>query len=288
MGFSYLRPMQKQPKIWFITGVSGGLGLALMQEVLKTGDIVIGTVRKEHQLQSVRELHPANAKAILLDVTDFKGAKDAVASVIRDFGRIDVLVNNAGFGVFGAIEELTLEECRVQMETNVFGVIHLTQCVLPFMRKQKSGAIVQLSSIAGIRAAAGLGIYNASKFALEGLSEALYHELLPLNIKVLLVEPGPFRTEFAGTSAMEARTVIEDYDSTAGAFRRLMHERNGTQIGDPVKGSQAIIKALHAEVTPLRLPLGRIAMEGMLAKMDWVKKEITAWETTIVDTDIAE
>lgn len=280
--------MQNQPKIWLITGVSGGLGLALMREVLKTGDIVIGTVRKENQLQGIRALHAQNAHAVLMDVTDFPGAARAVAKIIQDFGRIDVLVNNAGFGVFGAIEELTMEECRHQMETNVFGVIHLTQCVLPHMRKQKSGAIVQLSSIAGIRAAAGLGIYNASKFALEGLSEALYHELLPLNIKVLLVEPGPFRTEFAGTSAVEAKSMIADYDQTAGAFRRLMHERNGTQIGDPVKGARAIITALNSNQTPLRLPLGKIAMDGLLAKLDWMKREVAEWEEVIVDTNIDE
>lgn len=275
----------KNPKIWLITGVSGGLGLALMKEVLKLGDIVIGSIRNPNQQDQIRSLHPENAHPLVLDINDHEAVKNAISLLIQKFGRIDVLVNNAGFGLFGAIEECSLDEVRMQMETNFFSNLFLTQNVLPHMRKHKSGCIVQLSSIAGIRSAAGLGIYNASKYALEGYSEALYHECKPLNINVILVEPGPFRTEFAGTSARVAEKEIEDYKETAGAFKQLMHERNGTQIGDPVKGSQKIIKAVNHPTPPLRLPLGKIALDGIRAKMEWINSETTAWESDIIDTD---
>lgn len=275
-------------KIWLITGASAGLGRALMQEVLKTGDICIGSVRKQEQKEALDQWFPGKSFGVVLDVTDAEACHSAITEIKTQLGGLDVLVNNAGFGYFGAMEELSMEESRDQFETNVFGAIRMSQLVLPIMRAQGSGAIFQISSIAGFRSAAGLGIYNASKYALEGLSEAMYYELKPLGIRVHLIEPGPFRTEFAGRSSKIAANSIKAYDETAGAFRRGMAAKNGKQEGDPVKAAQKMIKLLHTEGAPFRLPLGRWALEGMRAKMQWVQQEITAWEQDILDTDIED
>lgn len=272
-------------KIWLITGASAGLGRALMNEVLETGDICIGTVRKPEQKQELDQLKPGRSFGALLDVTDDHACHSVIQWVNQEFGKLDVLVNNAGFGYFGAMEELSMDECRDQFETNVFGAIRMSQLALPIMRAQGSGAVVQISSIAGFRSAAGLGIYNASKYALEGLSEAMYHELKPLGIRVHLIEPGPFRTEFAGRSSKIALHTIEDYAETAGAFRRGMAAKSGKQEGDPRKAALKIIKLLDTEGAPLRLPLGKWALDGMRAKMQWVQEEISAWEKDILDTD---
>lgn len=272
-------------RIWMITGASAGLGKALMQEVLNAGEMCIGTVRQEAQKKELDAWMPGKSFGVVLDVSNESSCIEAVDWVTQRFGRLDVLVNNAGFGYFGAMEELSMEECRDQFETNVFGAIRMSQLVLPQMRKQETGALIQISSIAGFRSAAGLGIYNASKYALEGFSEAMYHELKPLGIRVHVIEPGPFRTEFAGRSSKIAARTIEAYAATAGAFRQGMAAKNGKQEGDPQKAAQKIIKLLNSESAPFRLPLGRWALEGMRAKMQWVQSEITSWETDILDTD---
>ena len=274
-----------EQRIWFITGVSGGLGRALMEEVLKNGDICFGSVRKKEQLGVVQALHPTNSRAVLLDVCQHDQIYDAIKAVEREFGHLDVLVNNAGFGYFGAMEELNMEECRNQFDTNVFGAIRMTQAVLPMMRTARKGNILQISSVAGMRSAAGLGIYNASKYALEGFSEALYFELKPLGIHVSLIEPGPFRTEFAGSSGKEAALSIADYDATAGQFRKNMRDKSGSQEGDPQKAAKKMIKLVHDSEPPLRLPLGKYALDGIRAKLQWVERELKDWEKDIVDTD---
>jgi NAD(P)-dependent dehydrogenase (short-subunit alcohol dehydrogenase family) len=212
-------------KIWLITGISSGLGKALAQAVMANGDFVIGTLRQPAQVEAFNRDHDGKGKAMLLDVTDHEAIEKAVAEIKDHFPRIDVLVNNAGVGFIGAVEESSLEEIRQVFEVNVFSVLKMTQEVLPLMRQQGNGHVVQISSQAGIKASAGFGIYNASKFALEGFSEALAQEVAPLGIHVSMVEPGPFRTKFAGAALGQAERVISDYDETAGAFRAKLKGR---------------------------------------------------------------
>lgn len=272
-------------KVWLITGVSGGLGRALAIEAANKGDIVIGTVRKPEQLDEFRNLIPGKTFSVKLDVTQHFQTKAVIDPVIEKFGRVDVLVNNAGYGLLGAIEEVNTREVREQFETNVFGALTVTQAVLPFMRKQKSGHIVQMSSAAGFRSSPGLGIYNASKFALEGLSEALAYEVAPLGIKVTIVEPGPFRTQFAGTSSIRAAATIKDYESTAWLRIKTIHQYNGKQLGDPKKAALAIIKAVESENPPLRLALGQYAVDAIKAKIESVVNDLTAWEDVGLNTN---
>ena len=261
-------------KIWFITGISSGLGKALAESVIETGDFVIGTFRKESQVEEFNKKRIINAKAILLDITEEKSVETSIEKVIAEYGKIDVLVNNAGIGFIGAIEETSLTEVRSVFEPNFFGTLKLTQAVLPFMRKEKAGHIVQISSHGGIKAFAGFGIYNASKFALEGFSEALAQEVAPLGIKVSIVEPGPFRTKFAGEGLGEATRVIDDYSETAGAFRKKIKGIDGKQEGDPIKASKAIIKLVNSEKPSLRLPLGKVALMTIGMKLDSVQSNL--------------
>jgi NAD(P)-dependent dehydrogenase (short-subunit alcohol dehydrogenase family) len=271
-------------KIWLITGVSGGFGRALALEAATSGDIVFGTLRKQSQIEEYNSLVPGKTFGLELDVNDHPRIPLIVAHILDQFGRIDVLVNNAGYGLFGAIEEVSMDEARMQMETNFFGALAVTQAVLPIMRKQKSGNIVQISSQAGMRANAGLGLYNASKFALEGFSEALSVETRHLNIHVTLVEPGPFRTEWAGPSSIRAAKVIDEYNETAGTVISYINGISGTQPGDPVKGAKAILKAVRSENPPLRLPLGSIALNGIREKLKSVEENLAKWESVSIDT----
>lgn len=277
--------MLAQNKVWFITGVSSGLGRHLAEEVAKMGNTVIGTVRKMEQLTGIDELVKGKTFGYLLDVNDHQQVQKVIGEVAEKFGKIDVLVNNAGYGLMGAIEETSMQEARDQMETNFFGALAVTQAVLPFMRKHQSGHIVQISSQAGIAANHGLGIYNASKFALEGFSEALYKEMLPLGIKVTLVEPGPFRTEWAGASMKFAEKTIDAYAETAGKLKQYIKSISGNQPGDPVAGSHSIMKIVAAENPPLRLALGKLAVETLRKKADWIKQEVAEWEQVSADAD---
>jgi len=224
-------------KIWFITGISSGLGKALAQTVIENGDFVIGTFRNQTQADVFNNQYKDEAFALTLDITKPTEIEKAVKLVSEKFGSIDVLVNNAGFGFAGAIEETSTEETREIFEANFFGTLKLTQSFLPMLRQQKGGHIIQISSHGGFKAFPGFGIYNASKFALEGFSEALAIEVAPLGIKLTIVEPGPFRTNFAGSSFKEAEKIIEDYNPTAGAFRERMKQVDGKQEGDPIKAS---------------------------------------------------
>jgi len=261
-------------KTWLITGISSGLGKALAEAVLAEGDFVIGTFRRESQVAEFNKKNIKNAKAIVLDITNEKDIETAINKIIAEFGKIDVLVNNAGIGYVGAVEESSIQEVRNIFETNFFGTLKLTQSVLPFMRKEKKGHIVQISSHGGIKAFAGFGIYNASKFALEGFSEAMAQEVEPLGIKVSIVEPGPFRTNFAGNGLKEAEKIIDDYSETAGAFRTKLKGVDGKQEGDPVKAAKAIIDLVHSEKPSLRLPLGKIALMTIGMKLDSVKSDL--------------
>ena len=261
-------------KIWVITGISSGLGKALAESVIKEGDFVIGTFRHESQVEEYNKKNIKNSRAILLDITNEQNIINSVEKIISEYRKIDVLVNNAGMGFVGAIEETSLKEVRTVFETNFFGTLYLTQKILPYMRKEKNGHIIQISSHGGIKAFAGFGIYNASKFALEGFSEALAQEVASLGIQVSIIEPGPFRTNFAGNRLGEAENIISDYDETAGAFRTKLKGVDGKQEGDPVKASRAIIDLVNSENPSLRLPLGKVALMTIGMKLDSVKSDI--------------
>ncbi len=277
-----------QAPVWFITGCSTGFGRELAKLVLGRGWRAVMTARNPAQLSDLLEGHADQALALRLDVTDRASVRDAVEEAERKFGRVDVLVNNAGYGYLAAIEEGEDEGIRAQFETNVFGLIALTQAVLPLMRAQKGGHVVNISSIGGLVSFAATGFYHATKYAVEGLSESLSIEGAPLGIKVTIVEPGPFRTDWAGRSIIESNTVIDAYDETAGARRRQTRERSGNQVGDPVRGAEAIITAVMAENPPLRLLLGAPAFELAHAKLDRLRNEFEAWKEVTLDADYPE
>jgi len=280
--------MNHSPRIWLITGVSGGIGRALAIEAAQNGDIVYGTLRKAEQLDAFNKLVPGKTFGAILDVNEHQTISTVLDRIIKQEGRIDILVNNAGYGLFGAIEEVSMEEARQQMETNFFSVMALTQAVLPIMRKQGSGWILQVSSMSGVRANAGTGLYNASKFALEGLSEALALEVKHLNIKVILIEPGPFRTDWAGASSVRAKNVIKDYDASSGERLKALQGMNGNQPGNPVKAAKAIMIAVNSESPPLRLVLGKVALDAMRDKFKTVEEEFSKWEAVSLDTSFEE
>ena len=277
-----------QTPVWFITGCSTGFGRELARLVLARGWRAVMTARNPTQLDDLVEGHADRALAIRLDVTDRANIRDAVIEAERRFGRIDVLVNNAGYGYLAAIEEGEDEGIRAQFETNVFGLIALTQAVLPLMRAQKKGHVVNISSIGGLVSFAATGFYHATKYAVEGLSESLSIEGAPLGIKVTIVEPGPFRTDWAGRSIIESRTTIDAYDETSGARRRQTRERSGNQAGDPVRGAAAIVTAVMAENPPLRLLLGAPAFELAHAKLDRLRAEFETWKEVTLDADYPE
>lgn len=266
-------------KIWFITGISSGLGKALAQSVIGNGDFVIGTFRSQIQADVFNNQHKDEAFAIALDITKPDETDKAFNLIQAKFGKVDVLVNNAGFGFAGAIEETSTAEVREVFEANFFGTLQLTQTFLPMLRHQKSGHIIQISSHGGFKAFPGFGIYNASKFALEGFSEALAMEVAPLGIKLTIVEPGPLRTNFAGSSFRQAQRIIEDYNATAGAFRERMKQVDGNQEGDPIKAAKAIIDITKLDAPPLRLPLGKMAIISLISKLESVNKDVEQFKT---------
>jgi short-subunit dehydrogenase len=263
-----------EKRIWFITGISSGLGKALAQTIIENGDFVIGTFRNQTQADSFNNQHKEDAFALTLDITKPIEIDNVFKLITRKFGKVDVLVNNAGYGFAGAIEESSIAETRAIFEANFFGALQLTQIFLPLFRQQKSGHIIQISSHGGFKAFPGFGIYNASKFALEGFSEALAIEVAALGIKLTIVEPGPFRTNFAGSSFKQADKVIEDYNPTAGVFRERMKQVNGKQEGDPIKASQAIFDISKLNTPPLRMPLGKIAIISITSKLESVQKDL--------------
>jgi NAD(P)-dependent dehydrogenase (short-subunit alcohol dehydrogenase family) len=275
-------------RTWFITGASTGFGRLLAEEILKGGGKVVATARKLDKIADLEQKYPEKAKAFALDVTDPAQILSIVAQTLTTFGPVDVLVNNAGYGLAGGIEEATEEEFMPVFETNVFGLMRVTRAFLPHFRKQRSGNIVNLSSIGGLIGSAGWGYYNASKFAVEGFSEALAAELAPLGVHVTIVEPGPFRTDFLGRSGVEAKERIADYDATAGKTRQYFHDQAGKQKGDPLRAVHAIIQAVEAPQPPLHLVLGALALQRMRGKLDQWKAELNAWETTTVGADFPE
>lgn len=273
-------------KVWFITGCSTGFGRALALEALQQGNKVGVSARKTEDIQDIINKYPETAIAIKLDVTNDVEITSATAKMLDQFGRIDVLVNNAGIGYFGAIEESEDQEVRRMFEINVFGLANITKAVLPVMRKQKSGHIVNIASIGGLVGFPGVGFYNATKFAVDGLSESLSKEVAPLGIKVTIVAPSGFRTDWAGRSANNSNVVIDDYASTAGANKATIRGYSGNQPGDPVKAAEAIVAAVNDSNPPLRLLLGAGALKGARNKITELQKDFDAWEKTTLGADV--
>lgn len=279
-------------KTWLITGCSSGFGKVLAEAVLARGDQAVTTARDPASLHPFLERYPATCRTTALDVTKPETAAAAVVLAEQAFGGLDVLVNNAGHGFLAAVEEGTPEEYRPMFETNVFGVIETTRAALPALRRSAGktgmGRIVNFSSLGGLVGRAGSGFYNATKFAVEGLSEALAQELAPLGIAVILAEPGPFRTEFLGRSINAGKAELPAYADTAGKMRRTQKNNNGKQAGDPVKAVAVILKAVDAEHPPLHLPLGEAAYAGARAKFAAFAKTMEAWEADAKTTGFGE
>ena len=274
--------------VWFITGASTGFGRLLAEEVLRRGGKVIATARSLAKVADLEETYPERAKAYALDVTDPAQVISIVAQATACFAPVDVLVNNAGYGVTGAIEEVTEDEYLPMFETNVFGLLRVTKALLPKMRERGSGHIINLSSIGGLIAMPGWGYYNATKFAVEGLTEALAGECEPLGIHVTAIEPGAFRTDFLGRSGKEAEAQIEDYAATAGKAREYFQTQAGKQKGDPQRAVEAIIAVVEAEDPPRHLLLGTQALTRFRKRLgDWTG-ELDAWESTTVGADFPD
>ena len=247
-------------RTWFITGVSSGLGLALARAALSAGDTVAGTVRRELDRAGFEDVAPGRAIGLIMDVTDETAVRRAVADAEARMGRIDVLVNNAGYGLVGALEEASLAEIRDQFEVNVFGALAVIQAVLPGMRARRAGRIITITSVSGLAAWGGTGIYCASKFALEGATQALAQEVAELGIKVINVAPGGLRTDYAGRSLVLTQRTLPDYDGAARLPRRVLAEGAGHESGDPAKAAAAILKIAEADNPPLHLLLGADAI----------------------------
>ncbi len=282
-----------QTRIWFITGCSKGLGRALAETVLEQGETVVLTARNLQQIEDLVIRFPNRTLAVKLDVTKPEEVREAVKQAIAKFGRIDVLVNNAGYGVLGAIEEVNDEEVRSQFETNFFGVLEVLRTVLPYMRQQRSGHILNISSVGGFVSYAGTGIYNGTKFALEGISEALAQEVTPIGIKITIVEPGGFRTDFVTRSLVITDIQINDYEPVIGEMRQgardiLDQKLEFQESGDPKKAALAMIKAVDSENPPLRLVLGEDAIYAINAKLESVKTELDAWKEVSLNTAFDE
>ncbi|WP_437780948.1 oxidoreductase [Sorangium sp. So ce1097] len=275
----------KNERVWFITGASRGIGAEIAKAALAAGDRVVATARDPRSITDRFGRHEA-LLPVALDVTDEASVAAAVEAAIARFGRIDVLVNNAGFGVVGAIEETQGDEVRRVFETNVFGLLAVTRAVLPQLRKQRAGLILNLSSVGGYRSGAGFGVYCSTKFAVEGISEALHAELAPLGIAVTVLEPGYFRTEFLeAKSVVETGKVIADYAGTAGKVRSYAKEVSLQQPGDPVRLARVVVELARAKNPPLRLPLGSDAIAAIEAKNALVAQELAAWRAVAESTD---
>lgn len=272
-------------KIWLITGCSSGLGRAFAITALSQGYKVAVTSRNLSDIQDIVACHQENALAVQLDVTNPSDIKAAIKNVLDRFGKIDVLVNNAGIGYFGSIEESDESETRRMMEINFYGLANVTREILPVMRKQKSGHIINISSICGIYSYPGLGYYNATKYAVDGFTETLHREVKDLGIKVTIVAPGAFRTQWAGRSAKESETNIQDYSATSHNFKTIIRNSNGQQPGNPQKAADAVVQLVESATPPLRLVLGTDAMEAANLKLQELKSDFEAWRPVTIGTD---
>lgn len=275
-------------KVWFITGCSAGFGRLLAEAALERGDRVVATARDESKIVDLTDTYPQTALALTLDVTDKDTIVAAVQDAMETFGQIDVLVNNAGYGLTGAVEEASDEEIEQIVATNVFGLVDTTRAVLPHMRERRSGHILMLSSISGLLGVPGLGYYNLTKFAVEGFSEALAAETRHLGIRVSILEPGMFRTDFSSRSELAAHVAMDDYKESAGKTREYFAAQAGQQKGDPAKAVEAMLQVADMPEPPLHLLLGRSAYERQLAKLDEWKKNLEEWKAVTLGADFPD
>lgn len=273
------------PRVWMITGASRGIGARIAEAALAQGDAVVATSRNADAV--AQRLGASNALLPLaLDVTNEAQARHAVGAALERFGHIDVLVNNAGYGLLGAVEEATADEVRRLYETNVFGLLNVTRAVLPAMRARRAGHVINISSLGGVQSGAGFGIYCSTKFAVEGITEALHAELAPLGIHATVVEPGYFRTEFLDTASLSvSQLVLDDYAATAGAVRDAARRINLNQPGDPVRLAQAVMQLVASPTPPLRLPLGTDTLQTIADKHAFVASETAQWRALAASTD---
>jgi len=272
-------------KVWFITGCSTGFGRELAKQVLELGHKAVVASRKTDDVADIVADYPDTSIAVKLDVTNSDEIKSSVEEAIKKFGQIDVLVNNAGIGYFGAIEESEDDEVRRMFEINFWGLANMTKAVLPLMRKKRSGNIVNIASIGGLVGFPAVGYYNATKFAVDGFSDALSKETAPLGIKVTVVCPSGFRTDWAGRSANNSKIVIDDYKNTAETNKNTIRGYSGKQPGDPVRAAKAIVDAVESENPPLHLLLGVAALKGARNKLEVLKKDFDTWEDTTTGAD---
>jgi NAD(P)-dependent dehydrogenase (short-subunit alcohol dehydrogenase family) len=280
--------MNRDNPVWLITGCSSGIGRELAKLVLARGWRAVVTARDPSKVVDIAKAHADRALVMPLDVTRRAQIGEAVAAAKKRFGRIDALVNNAGYGYLAAIEEGEDEAVRAMFEANVFGLIDMTKAVLPIMRAQGSGLIVNVSSIGGLTSQAATGYYHGTKYAVEGISESLAAEVKPLGIDVLIVDPSAFRTNWAGASIKQSATRIDAYAATAGERRKQVESRDGTQPGDPARAAQAIVGAALSDTPPLRLLLGKAALNLARKKLDFMRKDFDAWESTTLGADFPE
>ncbi len=275
-------------RVWLITGCSTGFGRELVKIVSEKGEIAIGTVRNENQIKDLESINPDLVKGIVLDVQKQDTIDAASEYINNEFGRLDVLVNNAGYGTLGPIEETSEEEVQRQFDVNVFGCVRMIKLALPFMRKQRSGNILNITSIAGLNGFPGVGIYNGSKFALEGIGEALAAETRHIGINVTNIEPGPFRTDWAGRSATFNESSIPEYNETATKNMDSIREVSGNQIGNPVRAAQAMYEVTTLENPPVHLPLGGPAYKRVAIRLQEFKEEIDKFREIGRPTDFTE
>ncbi|QNH62988.1 oxidoreductase [Hymenobacter sediminicola] len=261
-------------KHWFITGVSTGFGKELADYCLRNGDKVAATFRKQEQADEFTQKASENGRGFVVEVTDEAQVKQGIADAIQHFGHLDVIVNNAGYGSLGSIEEIDAKEVQRQFDVNVFGPLHVLRAVLPHLRERRSGHILNITSIGGLKTFPGVGVYNASKFALEAIGESLSQQVAPLGIHVTNIEPSGFRTEWAGSSATYADTAIEDYRATVGENLKGIQGYSGRQPGDPQRAAKIMFELVRQENPPLHLPLGKAAVKGAREKFTGLVKEL--------------
>ncbi|MFD3467117.1 oxidoreductase [Streptomyces sp. NPDC058682] len=273
--------------VWFGTGASRGLGAEITREALDRGHSVIATARDASSVLRAYPNKPAGLLAVNADVTEVGQLTVAVQAGLAEFGQIDIVVNNAGYGLVGAVEEVSEEAARALFDVNVFGVLNTLRATLPTLRARRSGHVLNIGSVGGFATAPGVGLYGASKFALEGISEALHGELAPLGVRVTIVEPGGFRTDFLNRSSMRVEPAsIADYVAGAGPVREALARNDGHQPGDPVKAAKAIVDVTEAAEPPLRLQLGADAIERVEAKLDLVRRELDGWRHVALSTGV--
>ncbi|MDX1934922.1 MAG: oxidoreductase [Capsulimonadales bacterium] len=271
-------------KIFLITGTSSGFGRALAEAALEHGDCVVLTARRPETTVDLAENYPDRTLSVRLDVTDPGQRRAALDATVERFGRLDVLINNAGQGSVGAVEEFSSEQIRRQFEVNFFGVLEMTRDALPLFRRQRSGHILNITSVGGVVSVGGFGLYCATKFAVEGFSEALRDEVKPLGIRVTIVEPGAFRTEFAGDSNMRPENVMEEYRPVVDPIRDYLYGSAGKQPGDPQKAAQAMIQVIESDDPPLRLMLGADAFDLREKKRAAMEAELARWRDVGLNT----